>query len=275
MNMPEEDIETIHVYVYDQPPKPWFRLPKMPAHFADRCIQIIALFYLAAFCLLPASPMYTISILIVPSIPLTTQVFQVTIPIQESGVNIIPATNAHGILTLYNGLSVSQSLPVSFILSTTQKIEVATDNAVAIPPGTIAGYGVATVSAHALNPGSQGNIQAGAIDTVYGASLYIKNMAAFTGGHDQRTEHYITQDDITTALQAAQEQLHTEQLVTKHPGLAVLPCQETEKQASQSLSLTWTCQDVTYKAPVNAQVLSAQVIGKRILLRVKVVVAPH
>ena len=69
-----------------------------------------------------------------------------------------------------------------------------------VPAGNANGYGYATVAAHALISGKQGNIPAYAINQIEGSSVYVRNLAAFQGGSDAYSVRFATAQDIQTPL---------------------------------------------------------------------------
>jgi hypothetical protein len=264
----EDDMETVHLYVYEERPKQPMRVTL--GHLTQRLVQVVAIGMFMAFCLLPGSPVYALKVLRVPAHFLPVQVFRVESAIVPTGTLTHPATQAHGTLTVYNGLSVIQQLPAGVIVLTGNGREIATDQGVTISAAHLPVVGVATVRAHAVQAGSQGNIQAGAIDQDYGSSLTIKNLSAFQGGQDAYTEQIVTADDTQKALAEAREQL-----TQRRPrGLLARPCTERTTQAGTTLTVTWSCQYVACTAPRGVQVLAAHVEGKEIILQVRAIVLP-
>lgn len=270
MNQPynDDEMETVHLYIYEEP----IKQPSdgMGGRLLARLIQVIAFGMLAVFCLIPYTPVYATRMMVVPAHFLPVQVFSAYSPIVPTGKTEHPATQAHGVLTVYNGLSFAQVVPQGFILTSKEGQEVATDESVTIPPGNAPTYGSATVSAHAVVAGMQGNIPSDAIQAMEGSSITIMNLSAFEGGQDAYTEQSITLDDTARALENAREQL-----TAKIPvGLLAGPCAEKTAQDGNTLTLTWACQYVTYTVPANLQILSARVEGKHVLLQVNIVVLP-
>lgn len=264
----EDEMETVHIYVYEEKSKQPLRVTL--DHLLYRLMQVVAIGMFMGFCLLPGSPVYALKVLRVPTHFLPIQVFRVEASIVPTGTLTHPATQSHGTLTVYNGLSVMQQLPAGVIVLTGNGSEVATDQGVTIPAAHLPSVGVATVPAHAVQAGSQGNIQAGAIDQDYGSSLTIKNLSAFQGGQDAYTEQIITSADRQKALAEAREQL-----TRRRPkGLLARPCTEQTTQAGTTLTVAWSCQYVTYTAPRGVQVLAARVEGKEVLLQVRAIVLP-
>ena len=115
------------------------------------------------------------------------------------------ARSAAGVLTFYNGQATAQSIPGGTVLTGSDGVKVATDQAITIPPGTPPTYGQASVIAHALVPGSVGNIAAGDINTTIALAVFVKN-SAFAGGQNQRDYPAVSQydqDQLTVRLRDA------------------------------------------------------------------------
>lgn len=178
------------------------------------------------------------------------------------------AKEATGSLTFYNGLSTSQSVQEGTVLTGQDGIRVVTDYVVTIPPANPPNLGEISATAHAENPGSAGNIQAGDINTTLATGLFVKNTQGFTRGQDARYFTYVTQTDIesggatlkpvvTLSMQAAlQGQVGAgEQLFS-------LPCSPTTSANHQAgteatrvqLTVTETCTALVY----NTQQLTTQ-----------------
>jgi hypothetical protein len=83
---------------------------------------------------------------------------------QTSGVAHIPATPAHGTLTLYNAATYPQTIAAGTVLTGADGVQVVTDAPTSIPAGNPPLFGVTSVSAHATRAGSRGNIVALDID---------------------------------------------------------------------------------------------------------------
>lgn len=257
----EEDMETVHIYVCED-------VSSKPTHrIWDRAVQVLAMGMLSAFCLIPSVPPAVVKTITVPAQFLPLQTVSVQTPIIPTGKHMIPATLAYGVLTIYNGSIFTQAIPQGFTLMSSNGIEIRTDALVQVPPGNAPDYGRATVSAHAVLPGRQGNIAMGSVNTVYGAYITIKNLSAFQGGQDTQTEAFTTAADRTTALRAARERL----TLQKPIGLLARPCTETSNQQGTILAVTWSCQYVTYTAPAQVKVLSARVEGTHVVLLVSTV----
>jgi hypothetical protein len=257
----EEPLETIHLYVVrEKEPRPSL-LPLV--------LSILVLLALLAIgILIPYKPLYVQKTIRVPAIFLPLQSFSISVPIIPTGEKTYPATTAHGTLTIYNGSILSQELPQGMILTGIDNVEVMTDEAAAVPAGNPPSYGIAHVSVHAVVPGRKGNIATLDINQVYGTSLYIRNLQAFTGGQEAHTVTFIMSQDRQNALSQAR------QFLIQHTLSELLqsPCRETVT-GNQPLSVTWTCQFVTYAAPPG-KVLHAEVAGKVVILDILFMARP-
>lgn len=271
---PPAKMRTIHVWMVPEPeqPEPEERWPKWAG---DLCMQVVALAMLAGFVFFPGEPIYKIVNITVPAILLPVQTIPASAEIIATGVRTIPAREAHGTLTIYNGSALVESLPAGFIVSTSRGVEIATDQAVTIPAANAPTFGMAQVAAHAVQTGAAGNIEAGAIHQQDGSSLVIKNLAAFTGGQDASTVRYTTSQDKNNAIAEARSQVENKQLTDSHPGELLAGCAEATKVEADSAAVTWSCQYATFAAPAGAQVLSARMSGKSVVLRVKEMVLPQ
>ena len=244
--------------------------PERHIHFKDighAVITCLAVVLLLMFVLVPDAPRYTTKTLSVPAVLLPVQTITVSVPITATGVKQYPATQARGVLTITNGGSLTESLQAGFLLMASNGVEVSTDQAVTIPPGNGANYGMAAVSAHAVVAGSSGNIPANSIDRTYGTDIFIKNTSAFTGGTDASSVHYTTDQDKQAALANAQARI-----ATKKPlGLLLKPCVETTSQQASQVSMTLQCQPITYHAPAGMQVVGVRVQGTQVVLMYRAV----
>jgi hypothetical protein len=254
----DEPIETLHVYVVREPaPKP---------SLTALVLSVLALLILVSVGVLsPAQQPVTRAVIRVPAVLLPVQTFTAHVAIIPTGVKVYPATTAHGILTSTNGSVIAQVLPARYIFNTDSGISIATDTAVFVPAGNANGYGYATVSAHAAIPGKSGNIPALAVDTVEGSSVYVRNLTAFTGGHDAHSVRFVTAQDKQTALAYTRQHL-----TTLSAGLHY-PCLETIRGA---VIVTWRCQFVTYRLPAYMHVTGVKIIGKNLLVAVWFVARP-
>jgi baseplate J-like protein len=251
-----EPIETIHLYVVREGEKHPSLVPVI--------LSILTLVSLIAVGIVtPYKQPEVRKTIRVPAIFLPLKPFTTSVSVISTGVKTYPATTAHGTLTITNGSILSEELPKGMIFTGKDGVEVITDQAVFVPAGSASGYGVAYVSAHAATSGKSGNIATLDIDSVEGTALYMRNLAAFTGGADSYSVKFVTAQDRETALSKARAIL----LPQTFSGLLDSPCKETIT-GNQTLSVTWTCQFVTYTTPSfpGIRVIHAQVMGKVVLL---------
>src|SRR5258708_2313116 len=245
-----EPTETLHIYLErEQPPHPSL-LPIF--------LSVLALSVFVTFgALSPNQQPVTRDEIRVPAVPLTTKTFTTSIKVVPTGVKTYPATTAHGTLTITNGSIIAATIPAGFVIG-----NVATDRAVYVPPGNASGYGYAIVPAHATTAGKQGNIPALAINDVEGASLFIRNLSAFTGGKDSYAVKFVTAKDRHSALLQARAIL-----LSKSSGLHY-PCSEDHGAGARNMIVTWRCRFVSYTIPVFYHVTQARITGKSLLLDV-------
>ncbi len=107
------------------------------------------------------------------------------------------ARSAAGIVTFYNGSFAPQTIDAGTVYTGADGVQIATDQAITIPaasPGSPPQFGQASVSAHAINMGASGNIQAGDI-SITTSTLQVRN-SEFSGGQDARDFQTATKGDI-------------------------------------------------------------------------------
>ncbi len=275
--IPQDDIEEIHVYMWKKEPhQPFLSNWRQwdTSRFVHALVQLLALSMLAFFWLIPGQAIYTTQIMTVPALFLPVQQVRASVAITPTGNKTIQAVKAHGILTIYNGSFIAQQLPANFVLSTANGREVATDQAVVIPGANLPTLGETSVSAHAIHPGTGGNIAPYALQATYGSAVSIKNLTAFTGGQDAYSEHYTTSQDKAKALNSARTQVQDEQLKQSHRGLLVKPCSEKDTQSQSSVSVTLACLYATFKAPAHVQILFVRIQGNTVILTIQSVLQP-
>ena len=194
------------------------------------------------------------------------------------------ARNAIGSITFYNGQSSQVTIPAGTIVSGNEGAQIITDQDATIPPAnqTIPPtFGQTTVSAHAVTPGSKGNIPTGDINqSCCATSILVQNTAPFYGGQDARDFQTVTKTDITNAatpLQATvtqginatlQGQLKTnEALVTLSCPITTTASNQPGQEATQvKVTVSETCSSIAYdtqtlETKVTA-LLTAQAIKK-------------
>lgn len=258
-------IETLHVYVVkEEEPRPAI----LPIVFSVLLLAGI----IAVGTLFPYRQPLEQQTIHVPANFLPPITFTASAPIIPTGIHTYPATQAHGTLTIYNGSILQQEIPAGMIVSAQGK-EVVVDSSAIVPPGNPPTYGIATVPAHAVLAGEQGNIPAFAINQVYGASLYIRNLTAFLSGKDAYSIKVVTPQDRQTAINTVRASL-TAQFARRHAILAK-PCYESSQVKSTVVQLFWTCQYVTYTVSPSMHVTHAIPVGKSFLLDVVFVARPR
>jgi hypothetical protein len=260
MRVVDDTIETIHLYVVREEEKqPYTLLPLFCA--------LLCLIGIAALTLYSAQhPYYEHERLTLPAHFLPPRTFQASQPIIPTGVKTYPATTAYGILTITNGSVISQTIPQDFRIE-----NVVTDVAVYVPAGSANGYGMVTVSAHAVAAGKSGNIPAYTINSVVGSSVYIRNLSPFTGGQDSYSVKYATTQDKQTALLQARGIL-----LSKSSGLHS-PCAEDHIASVSNMIVAWRCQFVQpphINIP-NARITGIRLSGKNLIIDVMFIAQPQ
>jgi Baseplate J-like protein len=258
MHTVDEQPETIHLYVVrEAAPKP----PLLPIVLSFVALSLV----IALGVLSPTQQPVTRAVIRVPAVLLPPRTFIAHVPVVPTGVHTYSATTAHGILTITNGSVISQTLPAGFIFITRSGVSIVTDAVVFLPAGNANGYGYATVSAHATLAGTSGNIPAYAIDQVLGSSVYVRNLAAFTGGRDAYSVTFVTPHDTQRAVNTAHHLLAAEASGLHYP------CLETIRGA---VIVTWRCQFLTYHLPTYMHVTGVRIQGKNLLVAVWFVARP-
>jgi hypothetical protein len=194
------------------------------------------------------------------------------------------AEAARGTITFYNGLFASQVIAAGTTLTGSDGIQVVTDQLAGIPAAlatTPPTYGQVTVSAHAKDPGPQGNIPVGDINqSCCLPSVLAQNTAAFEGGQRERDYTVVTREDIdhgvasltTTLIQSEQAALAA-QLAT-HEALATPSCRRnviTDHQAgAEDAAVTVTvaeqCTAIAYD-PAALREQATQVLTRELAQR--------
>ena len=262
----EEPLETIHLYVVREEAAHPSLVPVI--------LALLTLSVLLVLCTLsPASQPEERLAIRIPAVFLPLKSFTANVPIIPTGTKTYPATTAYGTLTLTNGSVISQTLPHGLIFTGTDGAEVVTDASVFVPAGSAAGFGYATVSAHALVSGKAGNIPPLAIDTVEGSSIYIRNLTAFRGGQDSYSVKVVTDQDRQAAMDSARS-IVTSQEANIRAYLAA-PCRESFTSEKSLLQLSWVCQFVTFTLPSYMHVTHIKLVGKTLILDVVFVARPR
>lgn len=170
------------------------------------------------------------------------------------------ATQATGTLTFYNGLAMVQTIAAGTVLTGQDGIQVVVDQSLTVPSNNPPNDGEAQASAHALQPGANGNVAAEDINTTLATGLYVKNLTPFTGGESARDFQVVTSHDITTAaatLTAKVSRSMTAALVGQLlPGQALTPttCPPTvaadhavgDEATAVQVTVSETCTAIAY-----------------------------
>lgn len=180
--------------------------------------------------------------------------------VKTTGTGYQQATAAHGFIVLYNAALTPQTVQAGELLTSSNGVQVVTDQAVTIPAGNGATNGQATVLAHALQYGPGGNIGAGAIDGPCCKAYVIAQNAVFTGGQDARTFQMVTHADINgtiTAIKnslnqsvqaAMQAQVHADETLVTPTCTPTITSNHQVGEEAQAVTVTidQTCTSVAY-----------------------------
>jgi hypothetical protein len=155
-----------------------------------------------------------------------------TVVVPATGIQHQSAREARGSITWYNGQFRRLTIPAGTIVTGTNGVRVITDQAATLPAGSPPTYGHVTVPAHALVPGTRGNIQAYDINQACCLpSVFAKNTTAFTGGMDARDIRIVTGADIAQAVSILKTTLNRSLQAALqaqlHPGEALMPTPAT------------------------------------------------
>src|SRR5437588_6354246 len=232
MHIVDEPIETIHVYmVREEDKQPYTVLPLLAALL---CLAMIAGITVYS----GQHPAYEHQTLTIPARFLPLKVFRAEAPIIPTGIKTYPATYATGTLTLTNGSVLSETLPQGVIFNGTNGVEVQTTESVFIPPGSAAGYGIATVPARAVTAGKGGNIATFEINAVYGTALYVRNMSPFSGGSDAYSVKFITSNDRDMATSKVRALIVSN--IAQVQATLASPCSEDQfLRTSAKITVIW------------------------------------
>ncbi len=215
----------------------------------------------------------TVTVTIIPkseqvSFTSTLQMGRVLSPITLSQTTTVPTTGkghqdaqqAAGMLTFYNGLSTVERVRAGEVLTGNDGVHVAPDVAVTIPPANPPSLGAISVTAHAVNAGASGNIQAEDIHTTLSTGVYVKNLAPFTGGQDSRDYAFVTRMDIEQTATSMKAPLAQglqgafQGQATPQEQLHLLPCTPTvttdhrvgQEATTVKIVVSATCSAVAY-----------------------------
>src|SRR6266699_7219847 len=193
--------------------------------------------------------------------------------VPATGIQHQAARRARGSITWYNGQFHSLTIPAGTMVTGTNGVRVITDHAATIPPGNPPIYGHVTVPAHAIEPGTQGNIQAYDINQACCLpSVFAKNTTAFTSGTNARDIAVVARTDIDHAVSIVQttltRSLQAALQAQRNPGEALVPppCTVTASSNHQAgdaaiqvhVTVAITCTSIAYAdADVNTNATQA------------------
>lgn len=151
-----------------------------------------------------------------------------TITVAATGKGHQNATQARGTVTLYNAAPYGQTIDAGTLLIGSDNVHIVTDEAAYIPGANAPLEGQATVPAHAINAGNQGNIAAYDINgQCCRDNIFVKNLTAFTGGMEARDYRIVTKNDVDTAALILKtngaQRIRTSFLGKLQPGEALTP----------------------------------------------------
>jgi len=224
------------------------------------------------------------------SVTATVQTGRTLAPIQLSQSASVPTTgrghqdpkHAFGFITFYNGQLHSVFIPSGTEFTGQDGVQIIITQDANIPAGSPStGYGAVTVTAQAVNSGTQGNIPAKDINAACCATAVVAaNLTPFSGGQEKRDFQFVTKTDIenaATPLKAAVTQSVTAALqsqLKENEQLQTLPCapqtsadhQINEEATSVKVTATLTCSAVAYNQTTlqeqATQLLTTQALKK-------------
>ncbi len=194
--------------------------------------------------------------------------------VNATGHAQILAKTATGTLTFHNGSTLQQTIAPTRITNA-NGIQVIADQNVTIPganPNTGA-PGQASVSAHAVPPGANGNIAAGSVSgacCLAGGFITVTNTNAFTGGVNAQDYHFLQESDITPVTNAHQGKLKSDaqsdtnsQKKSGEQFLGNTNCADPKTTADQPIGdkgKNVTSANVTVSVTCNAKVYDANAV---------------
>jgi Baseplate J-like protein len=201
---------------------------------------------------------------------------------QTTGLRRNTATGAVGILTWYNATNTSYYLPAGLQFSTSDGQRIQTTSATTLPIGGLPTASQATVNAQVLQPGSQGNIAAQAINVqcpcdlgllqgTLPSGVSVTNRTPFSGGANSTSYATVTAHDInpTKVNKQSTQQSLTElehqyalgdhQIISPHCISTNQADHSIGEQAQQvTITSTTTCSVEVYNAPLVQQQAATQ-----------------
>lgn len=170
------------------------------------------------------------------------------------------ARAATGMLIFYNGSATPQYVPIGSVFTGNDAVQVTTEQSITVPAANLPTIGSMPVVAHALLPGSQGNIAAFDVDVALSPVLKVKNEAPFTNGRDARDYKAVASQDLqtlTSTVNKAVRQAFTtafplqqeEQAIPTQCLTTTTPNHQTGQEAqSVTLTASQTCSALVYNS---------------------------
>ena len=189
----------------------------------------------------------------------------------------VPAAQARGLVTFYNSLTQPQVIDAGTLLIGADGEQIVTDQAAYVPAGDYTSNGQATVWAHALNTGVEGNVKVGDISGPCCRAFIQAVNSAFSGGHDARDIQAVAKSDIDNAasnlLAQLQQSLQARLSALLSPGntlVTPVPCsthtassQAVGTQATQVMvTVTQSCTPAAYNVSELERSLASLIAGK-------------
>ena len=189
---------------------------------------------------------------------LTVETAPQTKTVPTKGTQTDPATQAQGEVTFYNSDVVAHFIPAGATIAVPNStLQVATNEDVTVPAGVPPQEGQASVQAHIVQTGADGNIAAGAL---FGSiccsneNIHVNNLNAFSGGQDSHTYSVVQQSDIDGAATSLEGLLQQ-----SAPGLLQQRAQQNELLVNASVHCT---PNVSSEAAVGSKATTVTVIVK-------------
>jgi len=301
----QEPMETIHVYFVreEQEPEPepdvveaTLATPQYPSAlftvatvFFCLSLVISSIALQLYFMLHPPVAVVTIvpdtrTVTLTGSLPLGRLTHAITLyqseTVQATGKGHQDARAAQGALTFYNASFSPQVVSAGSVFQGSDGAQIRTDTTINVPANNPPQDGIASVTAHAVTPGSHGNLQALDINSATSSSLFAKNLDAFTGGQDARDFQVVAKRDIeATAAPMKPILSYSIQGVLQgelkpNEELLALPCspavtsdhQPGDEASQVQVTVSMTCNGVAYDGQALhtrvTQLLSHQAIIK-------------
>ncbi len=205
-----------------------------------------------------------------PAHVFTPLIFSQSQTISTTGRTHQNATQATGFVTFYNSLLSPQTIDAGTLLTGSDNVQVVTDETAYIPQANPPTFGQVTVSAHAVNAGSGGNINAGDISgTCCRVYILVKNNQPFTGGQTERDYQSVAKADIQNVVSNLSQQFQqtlqtkTASLISSDETLITpIPCtsnmQSNHPAGAEAMQVTVTLHETCTPVSYNTQDFQSQ-----------------